>query len=400
MGKGSRKRKRAQFTDDAGPENRPSTNTGVASTLDNLRAQELPQQGKQTNDEVVHGQETGDWITIGKNGKRQKQTTYPSLTYASLHRLQKSLKIADLQDLLLYCIADGVSTSWVSVTKHANIKKAVVLFVPGLEKGMFDGTISLDEPMNNAEDGKEDAQVGSAVSSKSGQKSASAVAERVANHKTAGYDASSSPDDYMPMRLVRDNLPVSLRSLADIFAHLWPVKSPGDEKLSKVYSPLHAMLTASIPKSQEQKRHEKKIKGAKPAREAQYWENQRTAITAFITSKQELLENEYTAHPILFVGEDEKEQEILRRQATGESSEAGWVDTLIDKIEDGEILDKNIEQGSLTAGRLVIAMDCEMCRVGHGELALTRVSIVGWDGEVVLDELVKPDKDIIDYLTP
>ena len=33
-------------------------------------------------------------------------------------------------------------------------------------------------------------------------------------------------------------------------------------------------------------------------------------------------------------------------------------------------------------------------------MALTRISIVGWDGTVIMDELVKPDKPIIDYLTP
>ncbi|KAF7876892.1 uncharacterized protein EAF02_008112 [Botrytis sinoallii] len=44
-------------------------------------------------------------------------------------------------------------------------------------------------------------------------------------------------------------------------------------------------------------------------------------------------------------------------------------------------------------------MDCEMCMTGKNEFSLTRISIVGWDGSVVLDELVKPEKPIIDYLT-
>ena len=400
MGKNSRKRKREQLVEDARPDNTKLLNTGVASTLDNLRAQEISQPDQQTHNKVIHGQTNGEWITVGKSGKRQKQTTYPSLTYADLHRLQSSLKIVDLQNLVLYCIADGVSTSWVSVKHHANIKKAVVLFVPGLEKDMFDGSISLQESLSNTEKGKEDAQSGSAADSKTRQNWTSTVASRVANHKTAGYrkgNASLSPDDYMPIRLVRDSLPVSLRSLADIFVHLWPVKAPGDDKFSKVHSPLHAMLTAPIPKSREERRHENKIKGAKPAREGQYWENKRTPVAAFIASKQELLENEYTAHPTLFVGEEE--QETLRRHAAGASPEAGWVDTLVDNLEDGNVSDKDIEQGSLTAGRTVMAMDCEMCKVEDGELALTRISIVGWDGEVVLDELVKPAKRIIDYLT-
>ncbi len=61
---------------------------------------------------------------------------------------------------------------------------------------------------------------------------------------------------------------------------------------------------------------------------------------------------------------------------------------------------REIENGSLTAGREIFAMDCEMCKTEGGGLDLTRISIVAWDGSVVLDELVKPEKPVIDYLTP
>ncbi|KAL8954794.1 MAG: hypothetical protein Q9183_006929 [Haloplaca sp. 2 TL-2023] len=44
-------------------------------------------------------------------------------------------------------------------------------------------------------------------------------------------------------------------------------------------------------------------------------------------------------------------------------------------------------------------MDCEMCTVEGGDSALTRISLVDWDGAVVMDSLVKPAKPIIDYLT-
>ena len=45
-------------------------------------------------------------------------------------------------------------------------------------------------------------------------------------------------------------------------------------------------------------------------------------------------------------------------------------------------------------------MDCEMCKVEGDEMALTRSSVLDWDGGVVMDELVKPEKPIVDYLTP
>ena len=44
-------------------------------------------------------------------------------------------------------------------------------------------------------------------------------------------------------------------------------------------------------------------------------------------------------------------------------------------------------------------MDCEMCKAEGGEMVLTRVSIVDWEGTIALDEFVKPRQRIIDYLT-
>lgn len=402
MGKNSKKRKHAQFAQDINePENESSPITGVASALAHVRALETASQDPRTSshqkisDEVNREQDRGDWTIVGKNGKRQKKSTYPALTYSELHRLQSSIRVADLQDLVLYCLADGPSPQWIAVKERSRVKKAVVLFVPGLEKGMFDGKIPLEE--SSEETGPSSDQ----VNEKADEKSMFPVASKVANYKDARpRNASLSPDDYMPVQLAVSSLPVPLKPLANIFAHRWPVKAPGDDKFSKIHSPLHAMLTAPISKSQEEKRQEKKTKGAKPAREGQHWENTRTPITAFVASKEELEENEYTPHPALFVEQEEKEQENLRRQTVKETIAAGWVDTLVERIEDGEIPDKDIQQGSLTAGRSVLAMDCEMCRVDDEEMALTRVSIVGWDGEVVMDELVKPKKRIVDYLTP
>lgn len=49
-------------------------------------------------------------------------------------------------------------------------------------------------------------------------------------------------------------------------------------------------------------------------------------------------------------------------------------------------------------GAKVFALDCEMCRTKSG-LVLTRCSLTNWDGKRLIDELVKPDEEIVDYVT-
>ncbi|ORX62036.1 hypothetical protein DM01DRAFT_313361 [Hesseltinella vesiculosa] len=58
---------------------------------------------------------------------------------------------------------------------------------------------------------------------------------------------------------------------------------------------------------------------------------------------------------------------------------------------------KETRPGSGAPKRLM-AVDCEMVLTTQGR-ELARVSIVGEDGEVVLDEFVKPENPILDYLT-
>jgi RNA exonuclease 1 len=242
--------------------------------------------------------------------------------------------------------------------------------VPGLEREMFskNGFLSKGTGISKNQNGN--------ISKSNGQ----------------GY---TSPDAYYPVKLVTDDLPPQLKSFVDMFEHLWPVKTPGDDKYSKMHSPLHAMLTAPLSKSQEEKRK----KGVQSAREPQGWKNKRTRITEYILLPDELLENDYTLHPAIYSDQDEKSALLNQRRRSETLAEHGWVDTKVNTYEEGSPPESEIEQGSLTAGREVVAMDCEMCMTGENEFALTRISLVGWDGSVILDELVKPDKPIVDYVT-
>lgn len=380
----SKKRNHTQFAQDVG-----AGDIGVGATLAHLRSPELPDS---TQEDVKS--DSGEWEVV----KRQKKTNYPSLGYSDLHRLQSSVKLGDLQGLVLYCLADGTSPQWVSVKHHGMVKKAVVLFIPGIEKAMFDGRIdmgstgkvTLESPEGTKEGTK--AQEGAEI----------LLANGVAfpNPDRSAESSTQSPDDYLPTTLDSAKLPTPLKPLANVFTHVWPIKAPGDDRMGKVHSPLQAMLQSPLTKTQDEKKEEKQTKGPKPPREGRNWENKRTPITAFISSNEDLEENEYTLHPICFMNTEERENEIQRRVRDKQTESDGWVDTNITKLEDGVVRDQDVQQGSLTAGQKILAMDCEMCKVEGGDQALTRISLLDWDGTVAMDELVKPALPIIDYLTP
>lgn len=379
-----RKRKHAQYAEDDAANWRAGTNDiAIGSTLAHLQAQR--QEGPRSHDRKEQSNDANNndgWTVVGKGGKKQKTNNYPSLIYSHLHKQGSSITVHDLQSLVLYCIANGTSPQWISLRHHVGVKKAVVLFVPGLERGMFDGH-------------------GSPQDGKPGHGAVAAPKEEASYNvpSSIAVEQADSPDDFLPVRLAADNLPDPMKPLADCFDYLWPVQAPGDNKFAKVHSPLHAMLNSPIPKSKEEKDAEKLRKGPNPVSN-KYWQNKRTPLKAFVLSKDELRENDYVLHPAWFDTESEAAAESKRRDDAKQTSNFGWVDTDIANLKAGYVPEQDVEQGSLTGGHTVLALDCEMCKVDGADLALTRVSLVNWDGEVVMDELVKPDKPIVDYLTP
>ncbi|KAL8671499.1 MAG: hypothetical protein Q9168_004013, partial [Polycauliona sp. 1 TL-2023] len=394
----NKKRKHSRISKDSPKEDGNTTRkkSGVAAALARAKKPDGQDQNHENHDTAHEAaeDEEEEWTVVGKGGKKRKTNNYPALVYADAYKQQSSIKLADLQNLVLYCVASGTSPQWVAVRHHGQINKAVVLFVPGLERAMFDGSVALSESP------QKDPLVGNGLHhSQEDSQTPSNVPSNIAVTQSDGPSpTNASPDDYLPVRLAAENLPEPLKPLADCFEHLWPVRAPGDDKFAKVYSPLHHMLNSPVPRSQDQKAAEKAVKGAKPIND-QKWESKRTPITSFIASKDDLQENDYVVHPIWLGTEHERETEIKRRVDAGQTAESGWMDTLVADLTAADNFNASLEQGSLTAGRTVLAMDCEMCTVQGGEAALTRISLVNWDGDVIMDELVKPGKPIIDYLT-
>lgn len=384
----ARHNKRKREDEDSDPvADTNGTGFGVAETLSRLNRPLTP---KSDETATNTSQSTKDGQKPSTKRKRVdgEKTKYPDLTYVE-GTLQSSIRIADLQGLLLYCFADGVAPQWISIKHSGHMRKAVVLMVPGLEIGMFDGTLPLD---SQQEDKEKDTAIQPEVTEETADDRKNADFERWKQ----GLPLEDRSGQFNPRVLDPESLPEPLRPLANMFPHIWPVKAPGDPKYNKVHSPLQAILLSSLPKSKESGGNGK---GARPAKVDKAFVPKRTPITTFLSTAEDLRENEYTLHPAFFSSDEDKVSQLEIRRRAEQSTENGWVDTDVSTLESGEVPDAEVEQGSMTAGRKVLSLDCEMCLTEGGHSELTRISMVGWDGEVVLDELVRPTNPIIDYLT-
>lgn len=349
-----------------------------------------------TNKEPVDDRPAAISMTREERRKERKlERNYPSIEHSHHARLQSHVKITDLQALVLYLLADGNAPQWVSVRNRASIRQVVMLMVPGLELGMFSGKVPLEAA--TAMD------VDTLATDKAPADVASVSQEAAAADKEKPKYLRIADSEYYPASLKPSRLPAALKPLSDIFEHVWPIKAQGEHRgnqFIRVHSPIHTMLTSQIPKTKEEKQMKKNggHKGPMP-QNSKHWDNKRTPITEYIATLADQQENEYVLHPAWFLTPESKAAAHKQRQEAGQSVDDGWVDTFVATIEDGHVPENEIEQGSVTAGRHIISVDCEMCKAENDELVLTRISLLNWDGTVAMDKLVKPDLPIKDYLT-
>ncbi|CAK7211940.1 hypothetical protein SBRCBS47491_001294 [Sporothrix bragantina] len=312
----------------------------------------------------------GEWQTVRSSRPAKKlkkvpkrdSNNYPALTFNKNARLQSKIQVSDLRNLVTYLFADGTAPQWIGVHHRPSFRKIVAIMVPGLEEAMFKPDVDFARWMQ-IEDGSVDAL------------------------ERWNKRISTPHDDCYPRTLDAAKLPSAVQPLTDVFSQLWPVRARGNEKYATLFSPVATFLTAPLPKSAS----DDKPKGSGPRfRPDNGSKDVRTRITEFLATPEEYMANEFVLHPALL-------PTVEQRAAF--KDEPGWVHTNVAELTDGDVPEAEIEQGSVTAGRKVYAIDCEMCKAADDKFVLTRISVVAWDGEVVMDELVKPDEPIVDYLT-
>ena len=328
-----------------------------------------------------------------KKSGNQEADVHPAITHSSQARLCKHISVTDFRDLIMYLLLESKAPSWVAVRRRGAVRKVVTLMIPGLEMGMFNGQLPLHY------DQKESFSTDTGLSQNQQRNGTEqSFAKDGTDPVKSGDDPREdkehdSPDDYYPTKINPEDLPTPVKAFGEVFSHAWPVRANTDDRMKKVFSPVFGILTVPHEKAKEH-RH---MKGPKPIKVDRY-DDKATSITEFVAAIEDLEENGYPLHIAFGDTESAKNVVLANRSKYQQTTDYGWVDSHVIRLEDGDVPEQDIK-GDITVGRKVLAIDCEMVKTASNPLALARVSVVDWNGTVVMDELVKPEEPIIDYVT-
>ena len=402
MGKGStKKRKNRRAHGNSGAHN----SRILPLPLPQLPQLDIPTFQLSTNDKDCATDSDDSKPHPKKKPKKEKPITPVVPEFCvSPTKLKRVVRVADLQQLVLWLLADGIASQWLLVKRKEDIKKVVVVMVPGLDMGLLDGSIDLavnagtatragnmgevlerkdgmGAPAPEIPEGPTSTRWGPSELEEGEEPEDQPIQEEAWTIVGNKRDVKGKPFSFFPSLLSRKPLAPCLAPLRNIFTHVWPTKADGEDKIHQIHSPISHFLNCPLDKKT-------------PSSGSRYL-NTRICITQLLMTPEQLYDNEYPMHSCTIhrlsqqQGGTEDRLKELNRLVT-----EGWVETEVTGLE------QNIhnEAGSVTEGRKVFSVDCEMCNTEVGP-ELTRISVVGWDGTVAYDTLVKPPRPIVDYLT-
>lgn len=328
------------------------------------------------------GQDDDGWTkVVSKNSKSKKsdqqshgghgRDDYPVLRFYKNY--SGIIRTSDLRDLALYLLADGVSPNWIGIGNSRYVSKVVTILVPGLDEKLF----------RRAENLLKEKHKLSAVEQVSAEE-IEEIAKPVTESPANGNPEATTGTEQAP---AADSAPsTSQESHSWLFENVLQVKAPGDSKANRVHSPLQALLLAPEPQTKKD-----------PWSRQGPSQSTLTPITEFIHDADELREADFPVHPAAFTTKADGELEALRREKTGQSTSAGWVDT---NVTVSQVQTDETSKNSITRGTSIYSIDCEMVQTSDDVNSLARVSMISYpDGKVVIDKYVKPDLPITNYFT-
>ncbi|KAK5084219.1 hypothetical protein LTR05_005295 [Lithohypha guttulata] len=313
------------------------------------------------------------WTKVSsKSSKRDKSNKQHERDLEDYPRLrmhqnyQGEIKLKDLRDLALYLLADEAAPKWLAVANSRRVKKVVVVMLPGMDEALLRqieklAHISKDLGTTNGTHGQTEVNP-------------STKTEDVEQLKTDVAQNDESQDE------PRDKA----ASYSWLFDNILQVRGPGDAKTSKVHSPLQAMLLSQGSDKSQQNNNRGHAA-------------ERTALADFIHLADELREAEFPIHPAAFTSKLDAELEANRRERTGQSTKAGWVDS---NVSVSQVQLDATASDQTSQGLNIYSVDCEMVQTCDDATSLARVSIVSYpDGKTIIDKYVKPAQPITNYFT-
>ncbi|ETI25891.1 hypothetical protein G647_02668 [Cladophialophora carrionii CBS 160.54] len=330
---------------------------------------------------------SAEWSVVESKSSRNKRRKiehkadgYPSINFLKARPERVELKA--LQDLVLYVLADGVAPTWLAVNNARQIKKAVVLMVPGLDRETL-----LDSELWASITEKNEYENSNLVKRPTDPPD---VAHQDHQHRAS---VGSSPVELHPEAKTRVQSTKPSYPRETLLQHVLQVRAPGDSSMSRVHSPLQNMLIAPFSGSSGQK--------AKNGKDEKSFQAVRTPVVHFVHSADELRDAEYPIHPAAFTDPQTAKLERERREKTGQSASEGWVNTNVEVPNPQTLPSPSSPKfhDPVTQGLKPYALDCEMVLTSDDKYSLARVSLVDWSGKTVLDKYVKPSITIQNYFT-
>ncbi|KAH9856073.1 hypothetical protein C2E23DRAFT_809916 [Lenzites betulinus] len=171
----------------------------------------------------------------------------------------------------------------------------------------------------------------------------------------------------LPPAQLPEDAPPGVPFISSTFTYACPTRAPGDQ--TRMYSVLNAFFQGPVTGEERKRRQAERVTSERA---------QTKSPLRYLLTKEQMIENGYPMPSYL---------------AETFEKPSGWVETKVDSTED-------VLPAPLT-GELprIYAMDCEMCMTDDSK-QLARVCLIDYtSGIVIYDQLVKPEKPVVDYLT-
>ncbi|KLO10132.1 hypothetical protein SCHPADRAFT_916486 [Schizopora paradoxa] len=336
-----------------------------------------------------------------EEGQKMDPSAQPRFFYVNSEIIKRrdAIGISDIRDVTLHLLGETGPQSWLKVENRHSIQTVVALLVPGILPEHLNLPPIPTDAMKNPNLPLSIPLPPTSTTSLGAKPTLFAPGANYSQLVKSLFTSSLEPIAQDPPQTQQRTDGPLLPFISKTFSHAVPTRAPGDA--TRLFSVLGSYF--DVPLSREERaRRQKASEEARKVKESQK-EGAGDKIESFVVSPQRMLANGYplptyavrslqssnTSDGKETVREDDVTSALKEMQKSMESE--GWIET----PEWPSTSESNQEDGTPE----IIAVDCEMCLTSEGK-ELTRCCFISFStGEVLFDMLVKPHREILDYLT-